>query len=48
MSIVWRRARPTLHIADARKQEKMRAIRWALRRACAREEVFYVDEAEST
>lgn len=46
MSIVWRRARPTLHIADARKQEKMRAIRLALRRASTREEVFYVDEAD--
>ncbi|MEZ5445379.1 MAG: IS630 family transposase [Gammaproteobacteria bacterium] len=46
LGIVWRRARPTLHIADARKQQKMRAIRSALRRASALEEVFYVDEAD--
>ncbi len=46
LGIVWRRARPTLHIADARKQQKMLAIGAALRRASAREEVFYVDEAD--
>jgi hypothetical protein len=46
MSMVWRRARPTLHIADARKQQKMLAIRSALRRASAYEKVFYVDEAD--
>jgi transposase len=40
LSIVWRRARPTLHIADARKQQKMLAIRSALRHASARDEVF--------
>jgi transposase len=46
LSIVWRRARPTLHIADPHKQRKMRAIRQALRQASAREEVLYVDEAD--
>ncbi len=46
LSIVWRRARPTLHIADPRKQRKMQAIRQALQRASPREEVFCVDEAD--
>lgn len=46
MSIVWRRARPTLCITDPRKGERMRAIRRVLRRASAEEEVFYVDEAD--
>ena len=44
--IVWRRARPTLCIADPRKSERMRAIRRALRQASAADEVFYVDEAD--
>lgn len=44
--IVWRRARPTLRIADPRKAQRMRAIRRALRRASATDEVFYVDEAD--
>lgn len=46
LCIVWRRARPTLHIADPRKAARLRAIKGALRRASAREEVFYVDEAD--
>lgn len=46
LCVVWRRARPTLCIADPRKGERMRAIRRVLRRASAREEVFYVDEAD--
>jgi transposase len=46
LSIVWRRARPTLCIADPRKSERMRAIRRVLRRASASDEVFYVDEAD--
>jgi transposase len=46
LSIVWRRARPTLHIADPHKQRKMRAIREALRQASVKDEVFYVDEAD--
>jgi transposase len=45
-SIVWRRARPTLRIADPHKARKMRAIRQSLRRASAADEVFYVDEAD--
>lgn len=43
---VWRRARPTLPIADPRKVQRMRAIKRALRRASVRDEVFYVDEAD--
>lgn len=46
LSIVWRRARPTLHLADPRKVQRMRAIKRALRRASATDEVFYVDEAD--
>ena len=38
--IVWRRARPTLRIVDPRKAQRLRAIRRALRRASATEEVF--------
>ena len=38
--IVWRRARPTLRIGDPRKAQRRRAIRRALRRASATEEVF--------
>jgi len=44
--MVWRRARPTLRIADPRKAQRMRAIRRALRGASATDEVFYVDEAD--
>ena len=43
---VWRRARPTLCIADLRKSERMEAIHRVLRRASADEEVFYADEAD--
>ena len=46
LCIVWRRARPTLHIADPRKTQRMRAIKRALRRASVHDEVFYVDEAD--
>ena len=38
--IVWRRARPTLRIVDPRKAQRLRAIRPALRRASATEEVL--------
>ena len=43
---VWRRARPTLHIADPRKAARLRAIKQAL--ACRQPgvEVFYQDEAD--
>lgn len=44
--VVWRRARPTLCIADPRKGERMRAIRRVLRQASAADEVLYVDEAD--
>ena len=43
---VWRRARPTLHIADPRKKQRMRAIRRALARRERGVEVFYQDEAD--
>lgn len=46
LCIVWRRARPTLPIADPRKARRMRAIKRALRRASVQDEVFYVDEAD--
>jgi transposase len=46
LRIAWRRARPTLHIADPRKAARMRAITHALNRASAQDEVFYVDEAD--
>ena len=46
LCIVWRRARPTLHIADQSKARRMRTIRRALRRASVTDEVFYVDEAD--
>lgn len=46
LGVVYRRARPTLCIADPRKARRLRAIRGALRQASAREEVFYVDEAD--
>lgn len=43
---VWRRARPTLHIADPRKKQRMRAIRRALASQEPGVEVFYQDEAD--
>lgn len=43
---VWRRARPTLHIADPRKRQRMRAINRALTRQEPGVEVFYQDEAD--
>ena len=43
---VWRRARPTLHIADPRKKQRMRAIRRALATRERGVEVFYQDEAD--
>ncbi len=46
LEIVWRRARPTLCIADPQKQRKVRAIHRALRGRSAQQEVFYVDEAD--
>ncbi len=46
LAIVWRRARPTLCIADASKARKMRALQRALREGSAQREVFYVDEAD--
>lgn len=44
--IRWRRARPTLHIRDPRKAERMQAITQALDTKEARTEVFFVDEAD--
>ena len=46
LQIVYRRARPTLCIADPRNSARMRAIRRVLARASADKEVFYVDEAD--
>jgi len=46
LCMAWRRARPTLHIRDPRKIQRMRAIKRALRRASVNDEVFYVDEAD--
>ena len=46
LCIVWRRARPTLPIADPRKARRRRAIKRALQRASVEDEVFYVDEAD--
>jgi len=43
---VWRRARPTLHIADPRKAQRLRAIEHALARRRPGVEVFYQDEAD--
>ncbi len=43
---VWRRARPTLHIADPRKAQRLRAIRRALSAREPGVEVFYQDEAD--
>lgn len=43
---VWRRARPTLHIADPRKKQRMRVIRRALATRERGVEVFYQDEAD--
>ena len=46
LCVVWRRARPTLCIADPGKSARMRAICGVLKRASVDEEVFYVDEAD--
>lgn len=46
IDIRWRRARPTLHIRDPRKAERMQAINQALDNRQAHTEVFYVDEAD--
>lgn len=42
----WRRARPTLHIRDPRKLERMRAIERVLATPQGRTEVFYSDEVD--
>ena len=42
----WRRARPTLHIRDPRKTERMRAIDQALASSTQGTEVFYSDEVD--
>ena len=42
----YRRARPTLHIRDPRKAERMQAIEAALANQGGGTEVFYVDEAD--
>jgi transposase len=42
----WRRARPTLHIRDPKKAERMAAIDAALADRTPRTEVFYVDEVD--
>lgn len=42
----WRRARPTLHIRDPKKTERMAAIDTALADNTPRTEVFYVDEVD--
>ena len=46
LGFVWRRAAPTLHIKDANKQEKQRAIEHALRRCNTDYPVFYEDEVD--
>ncbi len=43
---VWRRARPTLHIADPRKAQRLRAINRALANQEPGVDVFYQDEAD--
>lgn len=43
---VWRRARPTLHIADPRKAQRLRAIARALTCRDPGVGVYYQDEAE--
>ena len=42
----YRRARPTLHVRDPRKAERMQAIEAALASQGGGTEVFYVDEAD--
>lgn len=42
----WRRARPTLHIRDPRKAEKLAAIQQAIDSNDPYTEVFFVDEAD--
>lgn len=48
LRFVFRRARPTLHIRDPRKSQRMRAVNQALREAESQPgtEVFYTDEAD--
>ena len=48
LTIVWRRARPTLRMRDPRRGARMRAVNRALARGEADPytEVFYVDEAD--
>jgi transposase len=48
LAIAWRRARPTLHIRDPRKNARMRALNRALADGDADPytEVFYADEAD--
>lgn len=46
LSMVWRRARPTLCIRDPRKSERLRAIAQALADSTPDHEVFYIDEAD--
>jgi transposase len=46
LQFVYRRARPTLHIRDPRKSERLRAIHASLHHPTPGTEVFYVDEAD--
>jgi transposase len=46
LSYGWRRARPTLHIRDPRKTERMRAIDQVLATHNRGTEVFYADEVD--
>ena len=46
IGLVWRRARPTLHISDPRKAEKLDRIAQAIATAGPHTEVFFVDEAD--
>jgi transposase len=45
-NLVWRRAAPTLHIRDPRKDEKMSAITEALEKKRPAHPVFYEDEVD--
>ncbi|MCI4236928.1 IS630 family transposase [Dickeya dianthicola] len=44
--LVWRRAAPTLHIRDPKKEEKMAVIHNALDKCSAAHPVFYEDEVD--
>ena len=46
LGLRWRRARPTLHLRDPRKAERLAAIEAALGDCSADTPVFYVDEAD--